>query len=78
MWVGKLRLVPMIKITTTKPRGPELKALSETINAGRRPDCSRPIVGFKFTSQISPLAGLTMLLLLFIGLLLLFESVSES
>src|SRR3954468_11167107 len=76
-WVGNPRAVPVTGITTTNPRGLLFRALSETIRTGRRPACSRPTVGFKFTSQISPRAGLTTPPLMLIGLLLLFESVGE-
>src|SRR4051812_28520111 len=76
-WVGSPRAVPVTGITTTRPRGLLFRALSETIRTGRCPACSRPTVGFKSASQISPRAGLTTPLLMLIGLLLLFESVGE-
>ncbi len=77
-WVGNPRIVPVTGITTTNPLLLLFKASSETINTGRRPACSRPIVGFRSADQISPRAGSTTPLgLLLIELLLLFKSISE-
>ena len=44
---------------TANPRsaGPALKRFTESTSAGRPPDCSRPRVGLKSTSQISPRYG---------------------
>src|SRR5690349_10658701 len=53
--VGSARIVLVSGSTTIRSERPLLYLVLEMTRPGRRPACSCPIVGSKFTNQISPL-----------------------
>lgn len=56
-WSGIPRSIEVRGRTTIKSAGPELKKSTERTSTGRRPACSRPRVGRRSASQISPRRG---------------------
>jgi hypothetical protein len=56
-WDGIGRSVEVIGNRITRSAGPLLNSSSEITTAGRRPACSWPMVGARFTSQSSPRRG---------------------
>jgi hypothetical protein len=56
-WDGIGRSVEVIGSRITRSAGPLLNSSSEMTTAGRRPACSWPMVGARFTSQTSPRRG---------------------